>query len=228
MVALCRSVVNAGVVSVSLGGGEPLEHPEWAEILADLAPLLPRTLTTHGLGLQRPGVFEALVAARPDKVHVSIHEPVREGEVSRVIAQVLSLESAGVPSGVNLVVRRSTLEACRRVVGQLAAVGVGLDRIVLLPLRGDSAADTPSPREIASVAGDPRFRSTSCLTHCHASPRFASIGWDKTVAWCSYTRDRRPLPELTASGLARALLDLPLTPCAVAARQDHLATSEVS
>jgi hypothetical protein len=211
-----------------LGGGEPLEHPEWAEIVEDLAPVVPRTLTTNGLPLLQARTWEALVRAKPDKVHVSIHEPGRAGEVARVGEQVVLLEQAGIASGVNLVVRRSTLEACRAAVARLGGLGVGLDRIVLLPLRGSGAAlaDTPSPREVAAVAGDPAFRATSCLTGCGASPRFVSIGWDKTAAWCSYTVARRPLPTLDAAGLAHALAGLPLTPCASVARHARLPAME--
>jgi len=219
LLRFATDVTAAGVQSISLGGGEPLEHPEWREILDGLRPLLPRTLTTNGLPLDA-GAFDDLVAAAPDKVHLSIHNPGWDGEVSRVIRQVLALESAGIPSGVNLVVRRSTLEACAAVVRRLAEVGVGLDRIVLLPLRGSGAdvADTPGAKEIAAVAGSRQFRATSCLTSCQASPRFASIGWDKTVALCSYTTSRRPMATLDAAGLAAAVEGLGLTPCAVLSR----------
>ena len=70
-----------------------------------------------------------------------------------------------------------------------------------------------SPQEIATVAGGQPFQSMSCLVTCHRSPRFCAIAWDKQVAWCSYTRARRPLLELTARGLETALMDLPLVFC---------------
>ncbi|MFN7131527.1 MAG: TAT-variant-translocated molybdopterin oxidoreductase [Myxococcales bacterium] len=48
--------------------------------------------------------------------------------------------------------------------------------------------------------------------------RFASLGWDRTVAWCSYTTTRRPLTTLTAAGLTDALTGLGLRYCGEAMR----------
>jgi uncharacterized protein YjiS (DUF1127 family) len=53
----------------------------------------------------------------------------------------------------------------------------------------------------------------TCLAECGRSPRFCSIGWDQQVAWCSYTRSRRPLEELSHAGLMRALHNLDLEFC---------------
>jgi hypothetical protein len=53
----------------------------------------------------------------------------------------------------------------------------------------------------------------TCLTACGSSPRFCSVGWDKRVAWCSYTATRAPLRELTFAGLAAALDGLGLEFC---------------
>lgn len=218
ILSFAESVVAEGVTSISLGGGEPLEHADWRGVLDGLRPLVARTITTNGLPLTDPAVFADFVAAGPDKVHVSIHHPRRTAEVERVVRQVLDLEAGGLASGVNLVVRRSELAAAAGVVQRLGDVGVGLDRIVLLPLRGGDPDETPSPTEIARVAGSAQFRATSCLTRCASSPRFASIGWDHAAAWCSYTTSRRRLPTLDAHGLRAALRDLPLRPCAIAAR----------
>ena len=88
--------------------------------------------------------------------------------------------------------------------------GIGNDRIVYLPMRG---RDTPTPDELADVAGRTPFQSMTCLTACGPSPRFCSIGWDKSVAWCSYTVTRRPLPELTYAGLTSAMDGLGLEFC---------------
>jgi hypothetical protein len=79
--------------------------------------------------------------------------------------------------------------------------------------------DTPSAAQVARVAGavpgDPgsRFQSMSCLAGCGRSPRFASIAADRTVAWCSYTRTRRPLRALTFGAVLEALDGLGLEPC---------------
>jgi hypothetical protein len=61
---------------------------------------------------------------------------------------------------------------------------------------------------------DPSQRTGgSFTTKCGLSPRFASIGWDKSVAWCSYTATRRRLPALTFAGLIAAMDGLGLEFC---------------
>ena len=68
-------------------------------------------------------------------------------------------------------------------------------------------------KQIAKVAQSQPFQSMSCLQFCHPNARFCSIGWDKTVAWCSYTTARHPLKALTAEALDAALQDLNLIFC---------------
>jgi hypothetical protein len=97
-----------------------------------------------------------------------------------------------------------------RVAADLRASGIENDRIVYLPMRME---DTPTPDEMGRVAGSLRFQSMSCLAACGKSPRFASIGWDKTVAWCSYTKTRRALATSTYDGLMAALDGLGLDFC---------------
>jgi hypothetical protein len=63
------------------------------------------------------------------------------------------------------------------------------------------------------VAGDLPFQSMTCLAACGKSPRFCSIGWDRSVAWCSYTVTRRPLTALTHAALTAALDGLGLAFC---------------
>lgn len=208
--ALVRDLAAHGVRAVSFGGGEPLEYAGVFDILHDLRGVLFRSLTTNGLPLRDNKVVAALVAAAPNKVHVSIHFPDREGEVRRVISQVEMLEARGIRAGVNLLVARSGLAAAREAVLRLDAAGIGPDRRVLLPMRGQ---DTPSAAEVAQVAGGSAFQSMTCLTACGKSPRFCAVAWDKTVAWCSYTRERRPLESLTHAALTTALAALGVTFC---------------
>ena len=151
-----------------------------------------------------------MIAAAPDKVHLSIHFPEHEGEVRRIVRQVHELAERGIRSGINLLVARSNLPAARQAAETVRQAGIGNERIVYLPMRGQ---DTPTPAEVASVAGGQPFQSMTCLTQCGRSPRFCSIGWDKTVAWCSYTRTRRLLPALTYEGLNAALNGLGLEFC---------------
>ncbi len=197
-----------GVRAVSLGGGEPLEWTGLFDVLHALRGVLFRSLTTNGLLLDAS--FERLVATEPDKVHISIHAPESTREVSRVLAQVRALERAGVRSGVNLLVRASRLEQARAAAATLHEAGLGNDRIVYLPMRGQ---DTPSSTELAWVAG-PRFQSMTCLGACGKSERFASVAADRTVAWCSYTRSRCRLASLSYGALVQGLAGLGLSSCA--------------
>ena len=208
LVAFVSDCAANGVKAVSFGGGEPLQYADLFGVLERLHGVLFRSLTTNGLLL--PDLLDQLVAAAPDKVHVSIHFPERDAEVRRVVRQVRELEQRGVRSGVNFLVARSNLPAATRAAEEVREAGIGNDRIVYLPMRG---RDTPTPAEVAAVAGDLPFQSMSCLTACGRSPRFCSVGWDRTVAWCSYTATRAPLKSLTCAGLQAALDGLGLEFC---------------
>ena len=209
IVQFARSCAEGGVKSISFGGGEPLEWEPIFDVLASLEDVLARTLTTNGLPLEVEGVLDRLVDARPEKVHVSIHAPENPREIARALKHAHALARRGVPSGINLLVRRSRLAECHAAAKTLHDEGLGNDRIVFLPMRGE---DTPTPNEIASVAGGP-FQSMTCLSACGKSPRFASIDADRRAAWCSYTRSRRTLSVPTFEALASALDGLDLAPC---------------
>jgi molybdenum cofactor biosynthesis enzyme MoaA len=208
IVAFVEDCAARGVKAVSFGGGEPLQYEGIFEILERLRDKLFRSMTSNGLILD--DMFDRVVEAQPDKVHLSIHFPEREPEVRRVIRQVGELANRGIKSGVNFLVARSQLEAARKAAEEVRAAGIANERIVYLPMRGQ---DTPTPQEVATVAGNQPFQSMSCLTACGKSPRFCSIGWDKTVAWCSYTVTRRKLQSLTYKALEAALDGLGLTFC---------------
>jgi sulfatase maturation enzyme AslB (radical SAM superfamily) len=217
VVGFVRDCAANGVKAVSFGGGEPLQYPGLFDVLGRLDGTLFRSMTTNGL-LLHGDALDRLFAARPDKVHVSIHFPDRPNEVTRVIGQVNELAAGGVKSGVNFLVTRSNLLAARESAKRIRDAGIGNDRIVYLPMRG---RDTPTPNELAEVAGKTLFQSMTCLTKCGPSPRFASVGWDKSVAWCSYTVSRRPLPGLTHAGLVAAMTGLGLEFCGGTEDVDH-------
>lgn len=198
-----------GVRAVSFGGGEPLEYDGLFSLLDQLRGVLFLSLTTNGLLLDNP-MLDRLQNAAPDKVHVSIHFPGSPSEVSRVISNVQSLSRRGIRGGVNLLVQRSRLDAAKRAAQRLRQSGIENDSIVYLPMRG---RDTPSPEELASVAGDQPFQSMTCLSECGPSERFCSIGWDRRVAWCSYTTTRRRLEELTYQSLMETTDGLGLAFC---------------
>jgi molybdenum cofactor biosynthesis enzyme MoaA len=209
LVSFVTDCAQAGTKAVSFGGGEPLEYPELCTLLERLRGVVFRSFTTNGLLLDADWLDRLTIAA-PDKVHISIHFPDSQPEVERVIAQVGMLLERGINSGINFLVTRSNLPAAIAAAATVREAGIGNERIVYLPMRGQ---DTPTPQQMAQVAGSNHFQSMTCLLECAKSPRFCSIGWDKRVGWCSYTTSRRELPTLTAAGLATALTDLPLVFC---------------
>ena len=208
LVAFVKDCASHGVKAVSLGGGEPLAYAGLFDVLSKLKGSLFRSLTTSGWRLDE--YLDRLVAAAPDKVHVSIHFPQHEPEVLHVIGLVKQLEQAGLRSGINLLVDREQLAAAASAAEHVRRAGIGNQRIVYLPMRG---MNTPTPKQVASVAGDMPFQSTSCLRACACSPRFCSISWDRHVAWCSYTQTRAKLTELSYAGLTAALEGLGLEFC---------------
>lgn len=208
VVAFVKDCAARGTKAVSFGGGEPLEYGPLGDVLAALDGVVFRSVTTNGLLLDER--LDALVSARPDKVHVSIHFPERPSEVARVIRQVSLLAERGVRSGVNLLVARGNLAAAARAATTVRDAGIPNDRVVYLPMRGRA---TPSPREVAAAAGGGAFQSTTCLPACGKSSRFVSLGADRSVGWCSYTASRRPLATPTHAALLQALEGLPLAYC---------------
>jgi hypothetical protein len=206
IVAFVLDCALYGVKAVSFGGGEPLEYPGLAGVLERLSGRVFRSFTTNGLLLEG-AMLERIAEAKPDKVHVSVHFA---HEAERAIAQVRALEAAGIRSGVNLLVPRSRIDAVAEAARLIRSSGIGNDRIVYLPMR---MMDTPTPEEVARVAGGGPFQSMSCLALCAPSPRFCSISWDKKVAWCSYTDRRHELLEPTHAALDRALVGLGLDFC---------------
>jgi len=210
LVSFVQSCATESVRAVSFGGGEPLEYEHWHQLLIELRGIIFRSITTNGLPLQNRRLYRHLLSAMPDKVHVSIHFPDRKDELNRVVRQVRMLASDGVPSGINLLVSKSSLASATEAAKFIRDSGIDNQRIVYLPMR---SYDTPSALDISRVAGGTCFQSMSCLSTCARSPRFCSIAWDKTVAWCSYTAARRKLPELTYRGLVMSIQNLDLRYC---------------
>ena len=201
---------NQGAEAVSLGGGEPLLFEGIFEIIQSLEGVLFRSLTTNGLLLSKPEIYKSLLASQPDKVHISIHDVEDKKEVERVIDQVKRLDLDGIRSGINLLVRLSKISDAKIVSKKIEREGIGKDRVINIPFHGN---DSPTPEQIAFVAGEQPFQSVSCLKGCRISHRFCSISWDKEVGWCSYTSSRKKLNDLSAAGLSSALKGLALEYC---------------
>lgn len=208
VISLVRSLAEHGTRAVSLGGGEPLEYEGLDEVCEALRDHVFLSMTTNGLLLDDQ--LERVSRLNVAKIHVSVHFPGREAEVTRVIRQVTTLRRMGIRSGVNLLVRASQLADATAAATRIRDSGVGNGAIVYLPMRG---ADTPTPAQIADVAGNEPFQSMTCLGACGVSPRFCSIDAHHRAAHCSYTESRRALPTLDAPGLHAALTGLDLRFC---------------
>jgi organic radical activating enzyme len=224
IITLVKDCVTHGLRAVSFGGGEPLQYEGLHEILEALQGVLFRSVTSNGLLLTDASQFERLVAAKPDKVHISIHKPSSEVELDRVIATVLALDTAGIPSGINLLVAADQLDITARAAQKIRDAGISNQRIVYLPQR---STNTPTPKDVAKVAGGP-FQSMSCLSSCATSPRFCSLSWDRSVAWCSYTSARHALTTLSYAGLTASLEGLGLINCAIQTREESKPISLMS
>ena len=198
-----------GVESFSFGGGEPLEFVGIFDLLPQISEKLFLSMTSNGLLLDNAKI-KALAKTKINKVHISLHFPERKKEVERVVRQVKELEDHGIRSGINFLVTKSNLSYAIESANFVRSSGIDNKRIVYLPMK---IYDSPTPDEMAKVAGGIHFQSMSCLLKCQKSPRFCSVSWDKKVAWCSYTTAKKPLLHLNYHGLQTALQNLNLIFC---------------
>ena len=192
---------NGGVKAVSLGGGEPFEYEGVFEIVDTLYSLCYLSVTTNGLPLEDPAVWHNLTQHKPDKIHVTIHQPGIPEEVERVTNLVQRIAGIGVKPGVNLLVGADKTDKAATVYQQLSLL-LTPEQIILVPQR---YSNTPTPKQLASVAGGKPFQSPSCLLECHPPQNFCSVSWDKKAAPCSFAPCKEPLPSLDYAGLASAL-----------------------
>ena len=192
---------NGGVKAVSLGGGEPFEYEGVFEIVDTLYSLCYLSVTTNGLPLEDPAVWHNLTQHKPDKIHVTIHQPGIPEEVERVTNLVQRIAGIGVKPGVNLLLGADSADKAATVYQQLSLL-LTPEQIILVPQR---YSNTPTPKQLASVAGGKPFQSPSCLLECHPPQNFCSVSWDKKAAPCSFAPCKEPLPSLDYAGLASAL-----------------------
>lgn len=209
VIEFAKSCIKEGVKAVSLGGGEPLEYEGIFDVIEALYPMTYLTLTTNGLPLDSPSIIESLKLHKPDKIHISIHNTDNEKEVERVLRQITLLEELDIKPGVNLLINANKVDQCKIVYGSLRKL-LKKDQIILIPQR---FSDTPTPQQLASVAGGEEFQSPTCLLRCERPKQFASISWDKKVNWCSYAGGKQPLESLDYQGLLDAIQKVKFTTC---------------
>ena len=193
--------IEHGVKAVSLGGGEPFEYNGVFEVIDALYPKCYLSVTSNGLPLENKEIWEMLDKHKPDKIHLTIHQPDNEAEVLRVERQVQQIASIGIKPGVNLLVGADKIASVKSVFERLGKL-LNNDQIILVPQR---FSNTPTPKQLASVAGGKPFQSPSCLLKCQRPANFCSVSWDKKVNSCSFAPNKVPLETLDYAGLVKAL-----------------------
>ena len=193
--------ISHGVKAVSLGGGEPFEYDGIFEVIDALYPNCYLSVTSNGLPLEDDRIWEMLTMHKPDKIHITIHQPDNEEEENRVERQVQRIASTGIKPGVNLLVGADKIASTKEVYERLGKL-LNSDQIILVPQR---FSNTPTPKQLASVAGGKPFQSPSCLLKCQRPTNFCSVSWDKKVNSCSFAPNKVPLETLDYAGLIKAL-----------------------
>ena len=193
--------ISHGVKAVSLGGGEPFEYDGVFEVIDALFPQCYLSVTSNGLPLENEQIWDTLIGHKPDKIHITIHQPDNEAEVNRVERQVQRIASIGIKPGLNLLVGADKVDAAKKVYERISKV-LDSEQIILVPQR---FSNTPTPKQLASVAGGKPFQSPSCLLKCQRPSNFCSVSWDKKVNSCSFAPNKEPLKSLDYNGLIEAL-----------------------
>lgn len=201
VIGFCSDCIEHGVKAVSLGGGEPFEYEGIFEIIDALYPCCYLSVTTNGLPLEDVRIWNLLMQHRPDKIHVTIHQPQDENEVNRVEKLIRRIAELGIKPGLNLLVEADKIPAATRAYERLSQI-LNRDQIILVPQR---YGNTPTPKQLATISGGKPFQSPTCLMQCRRPEKFCSVSWDKRVNSCSYAPGKQPLASLTFEGLIEAL-----------------------
>ena len=193
--------IKHGVKAVSLGGGEPFEYDGVFEVIDALYPLCYLSVTSNGLPLENKDIWGMLETHKPDKIHLTIHQSDNEAEVSRVVNRLQEIGDLGIKPGLNLLVGADKVAYAKEVYARLNKI-LESDQIILVPQR---FSNTPSPKQLASVADGKPFQSPSCLLKCQRPTNFCSVSWDKKVNSCSFASGKEPLETRDYNGLEKAL-----------------------
>ena len=193
--------IKHGVKAVSLGGGEPFEYDGVFEVIDALYTQCYLSITSNGLPLEDSKIWELLCQHKPDKIHLTIHQPDNNEEVSRVEKRLAEIDSIGIKPGLNLLVGADKVKYAMKVYNRLRKL-LKNDQIILVPQR---FSNTPTPKQLASVADGKPFQSPSCLLKCQRPTNFCSVSWDKKVNSCSFASGKESLGTLDFKGLEQAL-----------------------
>lgn len=201
VISFASDCIRHGIKAVSLGGGEPFEYEGVFEVIRALYPQCYLSVTSNGLPLEDESMWQLLEQCKPDKIHITIHQPNNESEVRRVEELLPRIKAIGIKPGLNLLVGADRIEAAANVFQRMKKM-LDSDQIILVPQR---FSNTPTPKQLASVAGGKPFQSPSCLLACKRPENFCSVSWDKKVNSCSFAPNKEPLETLDYAGLTSAL-----------------------
>ena len=140
--------IKHGVKAVSLGGGEPFEYEGVFEVIDALFPLCYLSVTSNGLPLEDEKVWRLLETHKPDKIHLTIHQPDNEREVARVERQLQHIDTLGIKPGLNLLVAAGKIAQAKAVYERLSKV-MSPEQIILVPQR---FSNTPTSKTGCSIS----------------------------------------------------------------------------
>lgn len=211
IISFAISCISNGVKAISFGGGEPFEFNGIFDIIDELKPLCYVSVTTNGFPLLKEETINCLSKIKPDKIHLTIHQPECEKEVARIIKQISLVNSLEIKPGANLLVANDKIIFAKNVYEKLLKF-LSPQQIILIPQR---FSKTPSAKQLAYIALNQPFQAPSCLLGCNTPKNFVSISWDKKVNFCSYAGGGIAMKDLTFEGLVEALANIRFQSCQI-------------
>ena len=205
VISFALDCAGNNVKAISLGGGEPFEYEGIFQVISALTPKLFVSVTTNGLPLLNKDIFDKLTNNKPDKIHISIHQPENHEELKRALYLVRKIAKLDIKVGINFLVSGHQTESAKVASQWLYKNGITSKQIIFIPMKGEFA---PTAKQLADVAGTNCFQSTFCLTECKPSKRFCSVSFDKKVNYCSYSQSKELIKELNYVGLISALQNI--------------------
>jgi len=212
VIDLVKDCVKNGLQSVSLGGGEPFEYDGIFEIISALTPIVFVSVTSNGLPLKNSDVWDKLAKNKPDKIHLTIHNPANEEEICHTLYLINLLRQENIKSGINLLVSSDKIQKTKHLTQYLVKSRISRKEIIFVPRKFTLQ---PTPKQVLEVANNEPFQSPSCLVSCKPSERFCSLSCDKKVNFCSYSPSKVVLKEISYNGIVNALHSIKFKSCMI-------------
>lgn len=210
VISLALDCIHNGTQAVSLGGGEPFEFAHIFDLIEALNGKCYLSVTSNGEPLDNPKIWNQLKRIKPDKIHLSIHDPENVNEVRKTYKRLMRINTLNIGWGINVLVSANKIAHTKKLVQWLYLKGVSPKQLIFIPRK---FSQIPTQEQIAEVAGIAHFQSASCLTECKPSARFCSVSYDKKVSFCSYSPTKALLHELTFAGIISALETINFKTC---------------